>query len=362
MAIQEHVSILRSGVQVWNLWREQNPQILPDLSNANLAASKLKNANLEKVNLRGTSLWVTDLTEANLREADLSRSKCVAANFSHSCAVKAKLNSADFTKANLEGINLSEAGLSGSDFYGANLKNANLEKTDLRRTIFSNANLSGANLESAYLLGTIFGDTNLSDVKNIELCLHIGPSVLDYQTIERSGTLPESFAIGCGLPGNFIDSIRPLIKESRQFYKCFISYSTLDNSFVKLFIKDLRAYGVKYWFAPRDMRAGSSIKSAINQAITVLDKVLLILSESSIASQWVEYEAKKALEKEQKISQDVLLPIMIDDSILSTDVDWASSLKNTRNIGNFCDWKNHNSYKQAFDLLLRDLRIAWKQW
>jgi hypothetical protein len=358
MAIQEHVLILKSGVHFWNSWREQNPQISPDLSNTNLTAMQLKGMNFQKVNLREASLLATELSEANLREADLSRSRCVAANFNHSCAVKARLNSADFTKANLEGIDLSEAGLSGSDFYGANLKEANLKKTDMRRTIFTNADLCRANLESTYLLGTVFGNTNLSGAENLEQCLHMGPSVLDYQTIERSGTLPESFVMGCGLPDKFIDSIRSLLEKSRQFCKCFISYSTHDNNFVNFFIKDLRTYGVKFWIAPRDMTIGSDIKNAIDQAITVLDKVVLIFSKSSIASQWVEYEAKKALEKERQISQNVLLPIMIDDAILSTDVDWASALKSTRNIGDFRDWKNHNSYKQALDRLLRDLRVG----
>ena len=36
MANPEHVEILKQGVDVWNRWREENPEILkPDLSNAN---------------------------------------------------------------------------------------------------------------------------------------------------------------------------------------------------------------------------------------------------------------------------------------------------------------------------------------
>jgi len=357
MANPEHLLILKSGVGLWNLWREQNPKISPDLSGANLTAMHLNGVNFQSVNLREASLWATKLKDANLREANLRKAKCVIADFSHSFVEKASLDNADFTKANLEGVDLSGAGLSGSDFYGANLKEAILRNTDLRRALFSNADLSGANLESAYLLGTIFGNTNLSGVKNIESCRHIGPSVLDYQTIEKSITLPESFVIGCGLPNNFVELIRPLIEKSRQFSKCFISYSTLDDQFVNLLRKDLRTYGVQYWFAPRDMTFGSDIKRAIKQAINDLDRVLLILSKSSIASQWVAYEVNEALKKEQMTSQNVLLPIMIDRTVFETNVGWASSLKNTRNIGDFCDWSNHQSYQQGFERLLRDLRV-----
>lgn len=349
---KEHLLILKSGVRHWNSWREKNPQIIPDLSLENLSGMQLQGVNFE-----GTILWVTDLSGANLCEANLFKAKCVMANFSNSCAVKARLDSTDFSKADLEGADFSGTGLSGSNFYGTNLKEINLKNADLRHAVFNNADLIRANFESAYLLGTIFGNTNLSGVKNIELCRHIGPSVLDYLTIEKSGTLPESFVSGCGLPDNFIETISPLIKKSRQFYKCFISYSSLDDNFVNCFQKELKTYGIKYWFAPEDMKIGGVMTSEICEAINDRDKVLLILSESSIASKWVELEVEEALKKERKLSQNVLIPIMIDQAVFKTAIGWASSLKATRNIGNFCDWNDHGSFQRAFEQLLRGLRI-----
>ena len=35
---------------------------------------------------------------------------------------------------------------------------------------------------------------------------------------------------------------------------------------------------------------------------------------------------------------------------------WAEYVRNTRNIGDFTQWKNHDAFQQAFDRLLRDLR------
>ncbi len=37
MANQEHVEILKQGVDVWNKWRGDNPAIIPDLSGADLS-------------------------------------------------------------------------------------------------------------------------------------------------------------------------------------------------------------------------------------------------------------------------------------------------------------------------------------
>ena len=56
MANDEHVAMLKKGVAAWNAWRDENPSILPDLSEADLSGAILRGANLR---------------EADLREADL---------------------------------------------------------------------------------------------------------------------------------------------------------------------------------------------------------------------------------------------------------------------------------------------------
>ena len=36
MANDEHVALLKQGVAAWNAWRDENPDIRPDLSGADL--------------------------------------------------------------------------------------------------------------------------------------------------------------------------------------------------------------------------------------------------------------------------------------------------------------------------------------
>jgi len=36
MANDEHVAMLKKGVDAWNGWRDENPDMSPDLSKANL--------------------------------------------------------------------------------------------------------------------------------------------------------------------------------------------------------------------------------------------------------------------------------------------------------------------------------------
>ena len=41
MANDEHVALLKKGVAAWNAWRKENPDIRPDLSQANLSGANL---------------------------------------------------------------------------------------------------------------------------------------------------------------------------------------------------------------------------------------------------------------------------------------------------------------------------------
>jgi len=113
LANPEHLAKIKEGVEAWNQWREQDSDVLPDLS---------------RVDLRGAHLSESHLREANLRGANLGR--------------------ANLGRAYLEGANLSGARLGRTDLRGANLKGANLR----------GATLVGTNLEAANLTGcSVFG-------------------------------------------------------------------------------------------------------------------------------------------------------------------------------------------------------------
>jgi hypothetical protein len=79
----------------------------------------------------------------------------------------------------------------------------------------------------------------------------------------------------------------------------FISYSSKDQEFVDRLHADLQNKGVRCWFAPHDLPIGAQIIDAIDEAIRLRDKVLLILSEHSVVSDWVEEEVTRALDEER---------------------------------------------------------------
>jgi hypothetical protein len=117
---------------------------------------------------------------------------------------------------------------------------------------------------------------------------------------------------------------------------------------------------VRCWFAPDDLKIGDKIADAIDHAIRLHDKLLLVLSIHSMESAWVEREVRTALKREADQNRPVLFPIRLDDAVMDTTQQWAYDLRRNRHIGDFRQWKDHDAYQKAFDRLLRDLKSEKK--
>ena len=68
MANAEHLGSLKADVDKWNLWREDNREVIPDLSGADLARADLRMANLNSANLTNANLVMANLAGADLRD------------------------------------------------------------------------------------------------------------------------------------------------------------------------------------------------------------------------------------------------------------------------------------------------------
>lgn len=79
MAIEAHVDKLKEGVEAWNAWRGDNPDVVPDLSGFNLVGMDISGADFRQANLRGAQLGsVTGLLPARLAGADLTHAELPA--------------------------------------------------------------------------------------------------------------------------------------------------------------------------------------------------------------------------------------------------------------------------------------------
>jgi len=420
MANPEHTVRLLEGCRAWNEWRERSPEF-PDLSGADLSRASLSGANLSRADLSGADLSRANLATANLINADLSdanlcgadlsgsslydsmlcRANLSGANLSGSLLHGASLSdanlsgsmlyesnlpsadlsgadlsranlatanliNADLSDANLSGANLSRADLSGADLSRANLATANLINADLSDANLCGADLSGADLSGAELIEVVFADVDLSKTKGLDACVHRGPSTLDHRSLQRSGSLPEVFLRGCGLPDELITYLPSLHNAGPiQFYSCFISYSTANQDFADRLYADLQAKGVRCWFATHDMRPGQKLHEQIDKAIRDYDRLLLILSHESMSSEWVKTEIARARQKEVALKRRVLFPLALVPfrdvagwQQFDADIggDTAKEIREYY-LPDFSDWKgNHDAYQQSFDKVIAALK------
>ena len=156
VADNNQISILSQGVEAWNKWREENPDVLIDLKGANLMHMDLEKANLteaelEKANFSFANFKSANLAFSNLESAVFSFANFEGANFSDAHLEKAYLEDANLIGARLPGASLKNAKLANASLKDATLVDANLEGTILKAVNFKNANLSSVTFDQKIL-------------------------------------------------------------------------------------------------------------------------------------------------------------------------------------------------------------------
>jgi hypothetical protein len=121
---------------------------------------------------------------------------------------------------------------------------------------------------------------------------------------------------------------------------------------------------LRVWFAAEDIKGGQHLVEQIDRAIRFYDKLLLVLSQHSLQSEWVITEIRKARRIERSERRRKLFPIrLIDmDTIQAwecfdadTGTDLAVEVRKYY-IPDFSKWKDNDMFEAAFERLYRDLK------
>jgi hypothetical protein len=360
MANLEHLKILKQGVEVWNTWRKEHSGEVFDLSNANLSGMILHRAHLNGIDftsadLSGANLDSADLFGAQLPDANLCNANLLYANLSH-----ANLCNARLVHARLSGAKIINVGLNDADLSNANLDGAN----------FIRAKLKNTKLGLAKIELTTFDSLDLRNVIGLETIIHGGPSTIGIDTLYLSqGQIPDKFLVDAGVPEEIIDIARAIrAGPAIQWHSCFISYSTKDDEFARRLHSRMREANMRVWFAPEDLKGGKKLHEQLFEAIQIHDRLLIVLSEHSIQSEWVMTEIRKAREVEKKEKRRKLFPIRLTD--FETLRDWTCFDADTGKdlavevreyfIPDFSNWKvladgHPAAFESAFARLKKDL-------
>src|SRR5688572_4625470 len=95
----------------------------------------------------------------------------------------------------------------------------------------------------------------------------------------------------------------------------FLSYSSKDKFIARRLAESLRSRGLFVWIDEGQLGPGDSLSTALANALERIDVFVIIITENSIASNWVKYELNLALSHmiERRIK---VAPLLFDDSVL----------------------------------------------
>ena len=376
MANEEQLKILSQGVDVWNRWRGENPDVKFDFMEADLRGVDLRKAELWGGRFLSAKLYGANLNEANLSGTDLRK-----ADLRKTKLREAKLLGTRLEMANLSETNLSYAHVLGANLSGSNLDNASLNEANLKNSNLDGASLSGTDLTNGLLGSIVLGDNDLSQTVGLETIRHQTPSTIGTNTLQKSrGNISVTFLRGCGLSdweiesaklynpelsNHEIDEILYKVHDLRatqplQISPLFISYSHVDSPFVEKIEEHLNAKGIRFWRDVHHATAGR-LEKQIDRAIRHNPTVLVILSENSIKSDWVEHEVRTARELEKESGHDVLCPVALDDSWKTSS--WPKRVMEQvmeYNILDFSRWKDDTEFERLFKKLIDGLELFYK--
>lgn len=97
----------------------------------------------------------------------------------------------------------------------------------------------------------------------------------------------------------------------KDFQTVFISHSHADHEFVTQLNSELREQGVRTWFSHDNLDVGEKIHESIFSAIDSFDRLIVVLSEESMKSNWVTTELHRAMRRQRNEGSNVLFPISL---------------------------------------------------
>ena len=136
----------------------------------------------------------------------------------------------------------------------------------------------------------------------------------------------------------------------------FFSYSTQDARFAEKLERRLQAVGFNVFRDVHDVVAGRLDKQ-LKESIDKTDTLLLIFSEHSAGSDWVEWEVQIARDREKRDSIDLLCPISLDDAWRTAT--WNGPLMHQIKDYAILDFSKPSKFDAMFDRLQRGLQTYY---
>ncbi|MER7581865.1 toll/interleukin-1 receptor domain-containing protein [Kitasatospora sp. NPDC097691] len=309
-----------------------------------------------------------------LRRINAIQASFIEARFLHCDLDQAAFRAADFFKATFRGgtfggnyreaffvqavfdeVTFRDAGFDGAHFGFNVFADAKLLATSLDRVVVDGlCRIDERTIASSFIINSRALDAARDRLRNREAVRELRS---DLAGLER-------FFVRAGADPDTVRAYRDTARGAREPARpsVFISYSSADESFATDLRNQLEANGVDTWFAPHDIRGGRTILEQVTEEIQRRGRMVLVLSEASMASNWVATEIGRAVRAERESGTRKLFPIRIvpHERLLRWELfdadagyDVARTIREYY-IPDFCD--SGLALHQSVSRLARDLR------
>lgn len=145
----------------------------------------------------------------------------------------------------------------------------------------------------------------LSDLRKKEITIKVGPAEIRF-----SGTAEDT-----------ANEIVTKILELQKHPQVFLSYSGTDGEFAKRLAQDLRSRGINVWIADENIQIGDSITGRIEEAVSASQWIVVLISENSLESSWLDKELDLALSEEKRRGRTLVLPVLYQGKTLPSKLE-----------------------------------------
>lgn len=146
-----------------------------------------------------------------------------------------------------------------------------------------------------------------------------------------------------------VEAVRNVLKKTLsgdvQRPSVFLSHSNKDKRFVRALAHRLKKEGIRVWLDEAEMKVGESLIEKLGQALASVDFLVVVLSQASIESVWVQKEVEIAMSQEMKSRKVKVLPILKETVVLPSFLEGKIYL----------DFRNKGMRAKSVDKLVRDI-------
>lgn len=192
------------------------------------------------------------------------------------------------------------------DFIECILAESSFDRVDFSSSFFSDCSLSLCQFTSCSFSRNTFNANNQTPGNEYNM--------IDIRTIINSAPLdPYNLSSLFGIQNSDIKEYLIGLTTKIEFQSIFISYSFEDHKFAKLINEELSRRGILTFLWEKDSPGGKQLEHIMSDSVKDKDRVLFIASADSLKSTACHFELSEGRKKQEKIWQDVLFPIHIDN-------------------------------------------------